>query len=78
MKVLDKTIDLEQEQAEAIIQIQMRSNMLDGFLVMGKHCDSDRNEDDYMEVGSEELEMVCDGEYTILQLWTREGEDDKR
>lgn len=68
---LDGHLELTQEQAEALIQIQMASSILDGFLIMGKHYEADSPSDDYLELGSDELEDVAQGEYTVLQLWAR-------
>lgn len=65
------TFVLTQEQAEALIQIQMQATILDNFLVMGKHMDADRHTDDYLELGADELEDLAQGEYTILQLWSK-------
>lgn len=71
VEFLDQTesFDLTQEQAEAIIQIQMFTNMLDNVVVMG--WGDWYEDDDLLELGSDQLEAVVANEYDKLQLWRR-------
>lgn len=72
-------VNITQEQAEAILQMQLGNgnkpdmiDLIEDYLLMAKPCDSNRNCDDYLELSTDDLEEVAEGGYTHFQLWSRE------
>jgi hypothetical protein len=72
-------VDITQEQAEALLQMQLgngqecnKIDLIKDYYLMAKPCDSDRKCDDYLELSTDDLEEVSIGGYTHFQLWSRE------
>jgi hypothetical protein len=72
-------VDITQEQAEAILQMQLgngeeanKIDLIKDFYLMAKLEDSDRKCDDYLELATDDLEEVAEGGFTHFQLWSRE------
>lgn len=66
--------NITQEQAEAVIQLQIEGGLLTEYIVVGKYFEAmGRGDCDYVELGADDLETLAEGGIGYCQLWTRKA-----